>query len=274
VTRYHVRIQAFQWPTRSRFDLRLGGPELDKHDACASLENGGFAVRISAVIPAHNEMNSIADVVRSCKRYCDEVIVVDDGSTDETSEVSRAAGARVIRNEVNLGIVRATEIGLRNASGEVVVTLDADGQHDPSEIPRIVRPIILGDADLVLGTRAEIPSLSEQLIARLVSLRVECRDVGTGYRAFRRDLAQQIRLGGFCLCGSLVLEAWRQGARITEVPIRIRRRMFGKSHWAQPLSRGTTHIKQAILLLCQLPIGDTNTSQLSEKQAGVAGKGY
>lgn len=206
-------------------------------------------MRISVIIPAYNEMNSIADVVRSCRHYCDEVIVVDDGSADETSKVSRAAGAGVLRNEVNLGIVRATEIGLRNASGEVVVTLDADGQHDPSEIPRIVRPIILGDADLVLGTRAEIPSLTEQLIARLVSLRVECQDVGTGYRAFRKNLAQQIRLWGFCLCGSLVLEAQREGARIVEVPIRVRPRMYGRSHWSSPLSRGTTHCKQVILLL-------------------------
>jgi len=115
-------------------------------------------------------MGSIGDVVRSCRRYCDEVIVIDDGSVGNMSEVSRAAGAKVIRSKVNLGIVRSTEIGLTNASGDIIVTLDGDGQHDPSDIPNIVRPIILGGADLVLGMRDanEIP-LSEQLIAMLVN---------------------------------------------------------------------------------------------------------
>jgi glycosyltransferase involved in cell wall biosynthesis len=209
-------------------------------------------VNVSAVIPAHNEMNSIADVVRSCKEYCDEVIVVDDGSTDGTFSASRAAGGIVIRNKTNLGIVRSTQIGLRSASGDIIVTLDANGQHDPSEIPIIVGPIAQGLADLVLGKRQDGRPLSEQIISKLCSLRVKCEDVGTGYRAFRRDLAHKIRLWGFCLCGSLVLEAQRQGARIAEVPITTNRRKFGKSHWASSASRGTTHYKQALFLLCEL----------------------
>jgi len=208
-------------------------------------------VRISAVIPAHNEACAVGDVVRSCKRYCDEVIVVDDGSTDRTSVISKAAGAVVIRNNLNMGIVRSTEVGLRLASGDVIVTLDADGQHDPSEIPALVKPITQDLADLVLGARDGCP-LSEQMISGLTSLRVKCKDVGTGYRALRKDLAHKIRLRGFCLCGSLVLEAWRRGARIAEVPIRARPRRFGESHWAPPLSRGGTHCMQAIFLLYEL----------------------
>jgi glycosyltransferase involved in cell wall biosynthesis len=209
-------------------------------------------LKISAVIPAHNEMNSVGDVVRCCKQYCDEIIVVDDGSTDRTSAVSRTAGAMVIRNKTNKGIVKSTEIGLRAASGEIIVTLDADGQHDPSEIPVMVRPIAQDAADLVLGKRNDDRPLSEQVISGICNLRVKCDDVGSGYRAFRRDLAHEIRLWGFCLCGSLVLEAWRERARIAEIPIRIRPRRFGKSHWARPLSRGTTHCKQVVLLMCEL----------------------
>lgn len=209
-------------------------------------------MRISAVIPAHNEMNSVGDVVRLCRRYCDEVIVVDDGSTDSTSSVSRAAGAAVIRNETNLGIVRTTEIGLRMAGGDVIVTLDADGQHDPSQVPAMVRPIIQGTADLVIGNRSTPRPVSEKIISRMCNLSVKCDDVGSGYRAFRRDLAHKIRVHGFCLCGSLVLEAHREGARIVEVPIKARPRRFGRSHWSSPLSRGTTHCKQMILLLYEL----------------------
>lgn len=208
--------------------------------------------KISAVIPAHDEENSIGNVISGCKQYCYEAIVIDDASTDGTSRVSETYGAIVVRNKTNLGVLRSTEIGLRLTSGEVVVTLDADGEHDPSDIPNIVQPIIDGKADLVMGRRAMIASPSERLIAKLVNFRVECADVGTGYRAFRGDLARKIRLWGICPCGSIVLEAHRMGARIVEVPISTGRRKFGKSHWSAPFSRGIMHLKQAIIVLWNL----------------------
>jgi len=161
-------------------------------------------LRISAAIPAHNEEDTVGEIVRECRASCDEVIVVDDASSDMTSEVARAAGATVTRNPFNLGVVRSTEIGLGLASQEVIVTLDADGQHDPRFIPVVVRPIAQGLADLVLGKREHGRPLSEHVISGLTNLRVKCEDVGTGYRAFRRDLAHHIRLWGFCLCGSLM----------------------------------------------------------------------
>jgi glycosyltransferase involved in cell wall biosynthesis len=218
----------------------------------------GEKVKVSAVIPAHNEASTVGRLVRYCKQYCSEVIVVDDGSVDGTCAISRASGAHVIRNNSNKGIVWSTEVGLRSASGDVIITLDADGQHDPSEIPVLVRPIAQGLADLVLGKREHGRPFSEHVISALTSLRVRCEDVGTGYRAFRRDLAHNIRLWGFCLCGSLVLEAQRRGARIVEVPITIRPRRAGESHWASPLSRGTVHFKQAILLASRLILEGEN----------------
>jgi len=75
-------------------------------------------MKISVVIPANNEMHAIRDVVRSCRAYCQEVIVVDDGSTDDTAQVSRTAGAKVIRNAANCGLVKSTRLGLRVASGD------------------------------------------------------------------------------------------------------------------------------------------------------------
>ena len=207
-------------------------------------------MKISAVIPANNEMHSVGDVVLSCKAYSQEVIVVDDGSTDDTAQLSQAAGAKVIRKATNLGLVKSTQIGLRAASGDIIVTLDADGQHDPSDIPNLIKPIISGNADLVLEKRDEPPPLSERLIARLVGSHLNCSDVGTGFRAFRRELAENIRLRGFCLCGSLVLEAHRRGGRIVEVPTRIQPRKFGESHWAS--SRARVHFQQTIILLFPL----------------------
>src|SRR5208282_3453850 len=98
--------------------------------------------KVSAVIPAHNEMNCIGEIVRSCKQSCDEVIVVDDGSTDGTSRVAEAAGATVVRNEIRQGIVQSTQTGFAAASGEIIVNLDADGQHDPCEIKKLIQPIL------------------------------------------------------------------------------------------------------------------------------------
>lgn len=206
-------------------------------------------MKISAVIPAHNEEKTIGEIVQRCRRYCEEVIVVDDASTDMTSRIARAAGAKVIHNPANLGFVRSTEIGLKSASQEIIVTLDADGQHDPHQIPDLARPIVEDRADLVLGKREHDRPLSERLLSAIISCRVECEDVGTGYRAFRRNLAHNIRLWGFCLCGSLVLEAQRSGARIAEVPIDIKPRLAGRSHWAFPFSRTAVHCKQAMLLI-------------------------
>ena len=204
------------------------------------------------MIPAHNEESTVGEIVQTCRRYCEEVIVVDDASTDMTSRMARAAGATVIQNPANLGLVRSTEIGLRLASQEVVVTLDADGQHDPCEIPDLVQPIAEDRADLVLGKREHGRPLSERFLSAITSRCVKCEDVGTGYRAFRRDLAKRIRFWGFCLCGSLALEAQRRGARIVEAPIAIKPRKAGKSHWAFPFSRTAVHCKQAMLLLWHL----------------------
>jgi len=204
------------------------------------------------VIPAHNEDRTVGEIVRECRRYCSEVIVVDDASNDMTFETAKAAGATVTRNTVNLGVVRSTQIGLRLASREVVVTLDADGQHNPHEIPDVVRPIALDAADLVLGKRERGRPFSEHVISALTSLQVKCNDVGTGFRAFRGDLAHAIRLWGFCLCGSLVLEAQRLGARIVEVPITVRPRQAGISHWPSACSRGSVHCKQTLLIAWSL----------------------
>jgi glycosyltransferase involved in cell wall biosynthesis len=185
-------------------------------------------------------------------RFCSQVIVVDDGSSDRTGEVSERAGATVIRNAKRLGIVRSTAKGLRAASGEVIVTLDADGQHDPGEIETLVKPILRGEADLVLGSRSVGLPASERFISKLVGVRVKCHDVGTGYRALSGALARETRLWGVCLCGSFVLEAYEHGARVMEVPIHLLPRRWGRSHWARPCSRGWTHLRQVSVLLPKL----------------------
>ena len=202
--------------------------------------------RVSVVIPAYNEAMSIGNVIANCKAFCDEIIVVDDGSTDDTAKIARNIGAIVIRNEKNLGVTKATQKGLEAAHGDIIVTMDADGQHDPSDIPKLIKPLTEGRGEVALGVRDEIPHRSERIINVLTNLGVKCSDAGTGFRAMKADLARKMKLHGKCLCGTFVLEAHRRGARITEIPIQTKPRFHGKRRMR------TRHIRQFFYVLKNL----------------------
>lgn len=181
-----------------------------------------MSMSISVIVPAYNEALRVGEVVREALAYADEAIVVDDGSADNTVEAAAAAGARVVR-QANAGYIAAVKRGFQKARGDVVVTMDADGEHRAEDIPRLVRPIIDGEADLVLGRRPEIARLSERFLNWLTGFRVKVSDSGSGFRALRRELALQLELKGRCICGVSVLESTALGARIAEVPIQLTR---------------------------------------------------
>lgn len=214
--------------------------------ARAPLLNRTTKPKISVVMPAYNEANSIGNVIANCKTFSDEIIVVDDGSTDDTSEIAEKSGVVVIRNEKNLGVTKATQKGLEAALGEIIVTIDADGQHDPSYIPKLIKPLTAERGEVTLGVRDEIPHRSERIINELTNLSVKCSDTGTGFRAMKADLAKKMKLHGKCLCGTFVLEAHRQGARITEIPIQTKPRFHGKRRTR------TRHIRQLFYVLKDL----------------------
>ncbi len=175
-------------------------------------------MNVSVVIPAHNEAQFIADVVGRALAGGYDVIVVDDGSTDDTAVLAEKAGARVI-SQKNSGYIAAIKNGFVHSESEIVVTLDGDGEHPPEEIPRLLEPIIRDGADLVLGSRSHIPRASERLISSLCRSLVGVKDTGTGFRAMKRSLAVSLTFPGVCICGTSVLEAYRLGAKITEVPV-------------------------------------------------------
>jgi len=111
---------------------------------------------IVAVLPAFNEQRTIAEVILKTEKNVDRVVVVDDGSSDLTAEVAERLGATVIRHKRNIGYGAALRSGFEHAlklNPKVVVTLDTDGQHDPNEIPNLVKPILEGKADVVIGSR-------------------------------------------------------------------------------------------------------------------------
>jgi len=189
-------------------------------------------VKVLAGIPAYNEARYVGSVVLQARQYVDEVIVVDDGSTDSTAAIAELAGATVIRHDKNRGYGAAIKTILseaRKKNPDVLVVLDADGQHDPREIPSLVRPIFDG-YDLVIGSREgqqdrtpRYRRLGQKVLshsARLAS-RTKVSDSECGFRAYSRRaiLELELREDGMAVSEEAIVRAAEKNLRITEVPI-------------------------------------------------------
>ena len=190
-------------------------------------------MRAMAVIPARDAEATLGEVIQGVKKALPEatVLVVDDGSTDATSKAARDAGADVIRHEVNRGKGAALQTGFDEASRrgiERVLTLDADGQHDPAYAPRLLQA--LDSSDLVIGSRdgnrAGMPWIrraTNSVMTRIVSGLAgrEIQDTQSGYRAIRSEVLAAVRPGSsrFEYESEFLIEAGRKGFRIGSVPI-------------------------------------------------------
>lgn len=202
--------------------------------------------QVTVVIPACNEEGTIGQIVRAVIKYGCEVVVVDDGSCDETAEVAREAGARVVSHGRNMGYLEALRTGFKHARGNIFVTMDADGQHSVEDIPRLVEPILQGRADMVVGARERLSSFSEWVITWLTRLRIDVSDASSGFKALKGGLALKMKLRGKCICGTFVLEAAGLGARIEEVRVETGERKIGKSRIAK------RHFAQTFVVIREL----------------------
>jgi glycosyltransferase involved in cell wall biosynthesis len=199
---------------------------------------------VSAVIPALNEEEPIADVVRAIpQNIIDEIIVVDNGSTDRTAERARAAGARVV-HEQRRGYGRACRAGMQAVSpqAEVLVFLDGDGSDCPEMMPRLLAPILDGTYDFVIGSRTRgrrqtgSMNLSQLLAGRAAGLilrvlyGVRFTDM-CPFRAIRREALEKLGMREETYGWNLEMQirAARAGMRILEAPVDHRRRAGGKS---------------------------------------------
>ena len=185
-------------------------------------------------MPAFNEEKYIGTLVLQARQHVDEVIVIDDGSSDNTVEIAELAGARVIRHPQNRGYGAAIQSIFAEAKKldpDVLVILDADGQHDPQNITSVIKPILDG-YDCVIGSRHEhrkkIPlyrRLGQRIITRSVKTLSEdnLTDTECGFRAFSRKAIQTLELKekGMAVSAETVAEAARKNLKVTQVPVSV-----------------------------------------------------
>lgn len=194
-----------------------------------------FAPFVVVGIPAFNEERTIARMVKESMKYADVVVVCDDGSSDLTAVTAKRLGADVIVHVKNYGYGAAIGSLFSRAlvlGADVLVTLDGDGQHDPSEMDGIIRPIVQNEADMVIGSRFadgqgidEMPRYRQfgvKLITEMVerSSKMEVSDAQSGFRAYSRRALSRLRVfeSGMSASVEILFEAKRNGLRICEVP--------------------------------------------------------
>jgi len=220
--------------------------------------------KIIAAIPAYNEGTTIGSVVLKARQFASEVVVIDDGSTDDTAETAALAGAHVIRHARNLGkgmSIRSAWVYARERKAEAIVLIDGDHQHDPSDIPRLLEPILSGNADVVLGVRWG--KTSRMPLYRRIGKRA--LDYGTaaatkngmltdsqcGFRVFSSRALSVVEPtdSGLSIESQMLVEAQERNLRIHEVNIDARYDLEGST--LTPGRHGTSVLGRIVTLVSE-----------------------
>jgi glycosyltransferase involved in cell wall biosynthesis len=201
--------------------------------------------RVTVVIPAKDEEGLIGEIVDAVKPFADEVLVVDGHSRDRTRDIAIERGARVIQDHGH-GKGEALRLAIGDGTTGILVFIDADGSHDPLDIPKLVAPIKAGEADLVIGSRGkggsdELHGTLEQFIryvgSQVIMLAINYRwnvrltDSQNGFRAIRRDVAGQLGLTAnlTTIEQEMLMKALKQGYRVSEIASHEYERRWGSS---------------------------------------------
>ncbi|MBD3251536.1 glycosyltransferase [Candidatus Uhrbacteria bacterium] len=197
-------------------------------------------MRTIAVIPAYHEETRITPVIQSIRALVDAVVVVDDGSSDRTQEVAKQAGAIALRHRLNRGQGAALRTGTEAAirlGADIIVHVDADGQHDPQMIPVLSEPLRAGEADVVFGSRfmgidpTDMPKVRRMYfhLAKLFNIMVvgiskQITDPQSGARAMNRVAAQRIQFtqDRAAHCSEILRRVTQSDLRWKEVPVHVR----------------------------------------------------
>jgi polyprenyl-phospho-N-acetylgalactosaminyl synthase len=217
------------------------------------------------VIPAYNEATVIGDVIADVRSVFDHIVVVDDGSQDDTGPIALRAGAHVVRHPVNLGQGAAIQTGVEYAraqpGAQVFVTFDADGQHRVKDVVRMIDRLSADDVDIVIGTRFTEPAITTKmpLLKRIVlrtavflsprSRRLGLTDAHNGLRVFNKTVADglNITMNGMSHATEFIALIAENRWRVTEEPVEILYTDYSKSK-GQPLVNGVNIVFDGWLL--------------------------
>jgi dolichol-phosphate mannosyltransferase len=218
-------------------------------DSAIALEraDGKLLAGVTAIIPARNESRSIAEIVQRTAPFCDEVLVVDGHSTDGTGQIAMASakGVRVVTDN-RKGKGDAVRVGAFAAKYDIVVYLDADGSHDPADIPALVAPIKNGEADLVVGSRGkggsdelhgDVEKLLRMIGSDIILIGINMRwkqnltDSQNGFRAIRTEVIRSLDLKEniTTIEQEMTMKTLKKGFKVSEVPAHEYSRKYGES---------------------------------------------
>lgn len=218
---------------------------------------------VVVAIPAYNEARFIGSIVIQCRQYADVVLVVDDGSHDQTATIAEAAGAVVIRHERNRGKGEGLNTAFaeaRRMKARCLVLIDGDGQHDAEEIPAVIAPILAGDADMTVGsrfltTKSDIPAYRKVgqhglTLATNLSSGVRLTDSQSGFRAFSPAAinALSFRGSGFSVESEMQFLVKEHRLRVAEVPISV---IYEEPAKRNPVAHGMAVLNGIIRLVSQ-----------------------
>jgi glycosyltransferase involved in cell wall biosynthesis len=202
---------------------------------------------LSVVIPAYNEGKTIGDLIEKTNHIMDtlgmpyEILVVDDGSKDRTKEIASRYKATVVSNGKNQGKGYTLRKGFQHAQGDIIVTIDADGAHNPKEIPDLINPLFNG-ADIVTGSRllgkgknhtSKLNLVGNYLINTIIMVLTKRKitDSQTGFRAFKKEYLKKILLesNGYEIETEITVKGLKNGFILKEIPISCNRREYNIS---------------------------------------------
>ena len=209
-------------------------------------------MKITVGIPAYNEEKNIAKIIVKLKKTVDQIIVCDDGSTDSTSEIAESLGATVVKHAKNSGYgmaIRSIFLKSREINADILVTLDADGQHKIEDINKIIKPVVDGEADISIGSRfleegdnsPKYRKLGIKIITKVTnsSLSEKITDAQSGFRAYNNKVLQSLTPSdsGMGISTEILIKSSNLGFKIAEVPTEMQ--YEGETSSQNPVSHGT-----------------------------------
>ena len=209
-------------------------------------------MKITVGIPAYNEEKSIAKIIVSLKKVADQILVCNDGSTDSTAEIAESLGAIVIKHPKNLGYgsaIRSIFLKAKEINAELLVTIDADGQHKIEDVEKVIKPVVDGQADISIGSRflegddnsPKYRKLGIKIITKVTnsSLSEKITDAQSGFRAYNNKVLQSLTPSdsGMGISTEILIKSSNLGFKIAEVPTEIQ--YEGETSSQNPVSHGT-----------------------------------